>query len=117
MPKKAEIKIYVELDDTNMPQKMQWEATDSGVPGLSETEAVMISLWDKQQDNTLSLDLWTNDFLISKMNAHYYHTFLKMADTFEKATSDSETSQMIRTFAEEFAKKLNLLKKDEKDGK
>jgi hypothetical protein len=39
------------------------------------------------------------------MNAHFYHTFMKMADTYKRATDNQELSDMIRAFANEFAKK------------
>ncbi|MGH7892475.1 MAG: hypothetical protein ACREN0_09415 [Thermodesulfobacteriota bacterium] len=40
------------------------------------------------------------------MNAHYYFTLMKMADTYGRATSNQEISDMIRKFAGEFAKKV-----------
>jgi hypothetical protein len=40
------------------------------------------------------------------MGAHFYHMFMKMADTYKKATSDDNTSDKIKAFALEFAKSV-----------
>ena len=40
---------------------------------------------------------------VGEMNYHFYYTMMRMADTYEKATSDTEISNRIREFAGEFA--------------
>jgi hypothetical protein len=43
---------------------------------------------------------------VGEMNAHFYYTLMKMADTYGRATSNQELSDMIRNFAGEFARKV-----------
>ena len=48
---------------------------------------------------------------VPDMGLFYYQTLRRMADTFERATKETENAQMIRDFAREFGKKIGLIKK------
>jgi len=111
MTKVSYIKLTVHLDDNRVPEKIEWEATDSGSPGPKEAKSFLLSLWDKNDNSTLGIDLWTKDMLLDDMNIHFHQVFLKMADTYKRATKNNEISEMINNFAAEFAKKLELQKK------
>ncbi len=106
MPKEAEIKFLVKLDDTGAPEEIYWNATDSGEEGFAPCESLMISMWDKSARNSMSIELWTPRMEVGEMGAHFYHMFMKMADTYKKATSDDATSDKIKAFALEFAKSV-----------
>lgn len=108
MQRRADIKFSVALDDNKFPTEIIWEATDAGMPGKRKSDCMLVSLWDTEQKNTLSLDLWTNEMLVDDMNIHFYQTFAKLADTYESASRDPETANMIRGFANQFAEKLKL---------
>ena len=113
MVREAEIKLRIKLDDKNFPEEIKWEATDSGFDGEKSTEAILLSLWDAENKNTLSIDLWTNNMLVDDMSFHFYQTFLKMADTYQTASTNAEAGEMIREFAYKFAEKLELTKKNQ----
>lgn len=102
MPKTSYIKLTVNLDDNKLPEKILWEATDSGFDGQLEAKTLMLSLWDKSEEVTLGIDLWTKEMMIHDMSKHYHQMFLKMADTYRRATQNSEAAKMIETFAAEF---------------
>lgn len=106
MIKNAEIKFTVELDENNVPDKIYWQASDADFEGDKACDSIFISIWDKEKKNSLSIDLWTNKMEIGEMDAHFYFTFMKMAETYYKSTKDQEMSQLIVNFAQEFAKKL-----------
>ena len=109
MSKEAQINFVVKLDDDNSPSEIYWGATEADFDGLQPCESLMISMWDKSQKNTMSIDLWTKDMEVGEMSAHYYFTLMKMADTFQTATNNSQLSEMIRNFAKEFAVKVEEL--------
>lgn len=111
MSKTSQIIFTVQLDDKNLPQKIEWEAADSGFEGKREAKTLFLSIWDKQDSVTMGLDLWTKEMLIEEMNIHYHQIFVKLADSYQRATQDSDTSLMIKKFAADFAEKLNLFKK------
>ena len=106
MSKQNEIKFSITLDDKNVPEKIFWEASDADFEGKKPCDSIMISMWDKNDKNTLSIDLWTNNMEIGEMVAHFYFTFMKMAETYYKSTKNKELSDMIAHFAQDFAKKI-----------
>jgi gliding motility-associated protein GldC len=108
MNRKSEIKIFVELDDQKMPVNIEWEATDAGFNGKKSAKTLMLSLWDEKENVTLGIDLWTKEMTVEEMNLHYHQLLFKMADTFERATLNTEAANFLRDFSSTFAKKLEL---------
>jgi gliding motility-associated protein GldC len=101
--KHSEIKFYIELDEQNIPNKIEWEAADSNEPGIKECKSMLLSIWDKKESITLGIDLWTKEMFVDDMNRHFYQTFLKLADTYGNATNNFSVAEKIRNFAEEFS--------------
>jgi gliding motility-associated protein GldC len=108
--KQSEIKFTVTLDEKNMPQKIDWSASDGGV--LSASKAIMLSVWDAEQKNTLRIDLWTQEMMVDEMKQFYHQTLLSMADTLERATGEKEAAKAMRNFAQEFGERMNLVMKN-----
>ena len=106
----SEIILYVELDEKKVPVKIEWTATDSGFDGKRESKSLMLSLWDKNENATLGIDLWTKDMMVEDMNVYFHQTLLKMADTYRRATKNEEIAGIIENFSAEFADKLELSK-------
>ena len=106
MSKEAEIKFLIKLDDKGVPGDIYWSASESGIDGYVPCDSLMISVWDRSEKNTMSVDLWTNRMQVGEMNAHFYFSLMKMADTYVRATANQEHSDMIRNFAGEFAKRF-----------
>lgn len=111
MSLKSEIKFIVELDNKKMPEKIHWQADDADFNGMKEAKTLMLSLWDKQDNITLGIDLWTKEMLVDDMNQHFYQIILKLGDTYKRSTNNSEASKMFDDFASQFAEKINLFKK------
>jgi gliding motility-associated protein GldC len=107
--KKSEIKFAVTLDENNLPEKIDWSATEGGEE--SSSKAIMIALWDAKENNTLRIDLWTKDMLVDEMKQFYHQALLSMADTFERATGEVEASKEMRGFAQYFGEKMELIAK------
>ncbi len=114
MNKKSEIKIFVELDEKKMPVKIEWEAADAEFKGTKPAKTLMLSLWDEKENVTLGIDLWIKEMTVAEMNIHFHQILFKMADTFERATRNTEVAAMIRDFSSEFAEKVELKKDDKK---
>ncbi len=110
MSKTSEIKFTIQLDEKQMPKKIEWEATDGGFEGKKPCNSMMISLWDKDEKVTMGIDLWTKEMLVDDMNLHFYQIFTKMADTYMRATNNNEVTKMIQDFSFEFGTKLGIFK-------
>jgi len=114
MSRISQIKLTVELDDTKNPVAINWTADEAGFTGSKSAKTLMLSLWDDNEKLTYSIDLWTKEMLLNDMNMHFYQMFQKMADTYKRATNNTEMSDSIRNFANEFSNKLGLLKQEDK---
>ncbi|MFQ5787642.1 MAG: gliding motility protein GldC [Thermodesulfobacteriota bacterium] len=105
MSKQADINFRIKLDENYTPISIDWDATDSDIEGLKPCSAVMISIWDHEKKNTLSIDLWTKDMTVEEINVHFFQTITKMAETYQRATNNKDITEMIKRFGSEFADK------------
>ncbi|MAP79871.1 MAG: gliding motility protein GldC [Aequorivita sp.] len=103
----SEIKLEVGLDENKIPETINWTAEDGGVTN-EETKAVMLSVWDNKNQESLRIDLWTKDMPVDEMKVFFHQTLTAMADTFQRATNDQKMSATMRDFCDYFAEKLEL---------
>ncbi|WP_224488901.1 gliding motility protein GldC [Robertkochia flava] len=103
----SDISITVGLDENKVPEKLQWSAEDGGV-NKAEAKAMLLSIWDSAQQETLKIDLWTKDMPVDEMKTFFHQTLVSMANTFERATQDEKMSATMRDFCDYFAEKLEL---------
>lgn len=109
--KESEIKIKLGMDENHVPEKLSWEASDG--EGKGECDAAFLTFWDKNEKNTLRIDLWTKDMIVDDMKIYFHQMFLSMSDTYLRATGDAENSEEIKAFALELGEKMGILKKGE----
>ncbi len=107
--KKSEISLKVELDVNNIAEKITWKADDASEKE-KEAKAFLLSIWDKEEKETLRVDLWTKDMSIEEMNKFFFQTYMTMADTFERATNEDGIGMAMREFAEFFGEKMGVIK-------
>lgn len=109
---KKKIVLEVNLDKDNLPDNIEWSASDSPTGNKEACKAFMLSLWDGEQKNTFRMDLWTNKMQVDEMNFFFYQSLITMADTFQRATNNPEGAKKIKDFANELATDLKILKKN-----
>jgi len=107
--KKTQITIDINLDENEIPEKMNWTAPDGGISNL-ETKAILLSFWDSDKQETLKMDLWVKEMPIDQMRVFFHQTLVSLSDTFYRATHDEKMSATMRDFCDYFAEKLNLKK-------
>ncbi|POY35203.1 gliding motility protein GldC [Solitalea longa] len=106
--KKAEIKLSIELDDQNIPEKITWESTDSEKKDAVPSKAFMLSIWDHNYQNTLKIDLWTKEMPVDEMKRFFYETLMTMGDTFQRATGETAIVEDLRDYCAHFAEKMEI---------
>jgi len=111
MSRTAEIKMTVDLDGDNVPTRIEWEASEGQEGGPILCESMMLSVWDTENKTTAAIDLWIKDTTIDDINIYFYQVIHKMADTYLKATKNSEISNSIHEFGESFGTSLGILKR------
>jgi gliding motility-associated protein GldC len=102
----SEITIHVTTDENKVPEKLAWQASDNDTGGA--VKAVLLSVWDEKERNTLRVDLWTKEMTIEEMKHFVHQTMLTMSDTFERATGEEAMALSMRDFCEYFAEKMDL---------
>lgn len=104
--KKSEIRLQVELDKDNIPEKIFWDADEKEQPGPSETKSVSLSLWDQDAKNTLRIDLWAKDMSVDEMKQFYVDCIGGMAQSVLNATGDEYMSSQLSALGERFVEHL-----------
>lgn len=98
--RKSEIHFTVELDDQNIPEKIQWEASEKDPQGPEETKSISLSLWDHNQKNTLRIDLWTKDMPLHEMKRFYIDCLGGLAQSVLNSTGDKYISDELNNLCE-----------------
>ena len=113
MAQQSDIRLQIELDDQRMPERITWEAADSGSDGPQEAKAFLLSLWDPKANETLRIDLWNKDMQLEEMNVFMFQTLLHLSDTYLRANKDEDVANDIRDFALRFGEKVQVIRRKE----
>lgn len=105
----GEIKFKVNLDQNNVPESIEWEATDSNNK-LNSAKAVMISIWDEKKKSSLKIDLWTKDMMVEEMKFFTVQILDSLSDSYRRATNDEKVANEMKQFARKIGKMSNVLK-------
>ncbi len=103
----SEIKLRVSLDENRVPEKLHWSAQDGGIEN-EEAKAMLLSVWDSKNQESLKIDLWTKDMPVDEMKTFFHQTLVAMSETFMKATQDEKMTATMKDFCDYFAEKLEL---------
>lgn len=112
--KTSEIRLKVELDNDNVPEKLFWEAQDSGVIGLEETKAINLSIWDHNRKDSLRIDLWAKDMPVHEMKRFYIDIIGGMASSIQTSTDDTFMAQEMNSLCDRLV--AHLKEENEKQG-
>lgn len=103
---KSTISIEIGLDEQKVPQQIQWTASDSSADTLQAAKAMMVAFWDGADKSALRIDLWTKEMMVDEMADFYYQTLMGMADTYQRATQQTELVSDMKNFAKTFLQKF-----------
>ncbi|KXX72290.1 MULTISPECIES: gliding motility protein GldC [Flammeovirga] len=93
--KESNIRVKVELDENNVPEKIFWKADDSDQAGLQETRAFDLNIWDHERKETLRIGLWGKEMTVDEMKFFYIDTMGGIAQNIFNATGDEKMAQEI----------------------
>ncbi len=106
--KSKDINIKVELDEQNIPSDIIWSATDLQGADEVSCRAMLLSMWDAKNKDTLKLDLWTRDMTMDEMKIFFHQTLVTMADTLQQSINDERIAGDMRDFCAYFAEKMEI---------
>lgn len=105
----SEISLKISLDENRVPEKLRWSAEDGGVSN-EEAKAMLLSVWDSKNQESLQIDLWTKDMPVDEMKVFFHQTLVSLSETFFRATQDQKMTATMKDFCDYFAEKLELKK-------
>jgi gliding motility-associated protein GldC len=103
---KSTITVDVILDPNKIPDQILWSATDSSAETFQKSKAMSLAFWDGADQTAMRIDLWTKDMMVDEMGDFYYQMLMTMADTFNRATGQSELTEEMKSFAKSFHQKF-----------
>lgn len=104
--KKSEIKLVVELDEDQIPEKILWDADEKDSDGMSETKSMSLSLWDHQNKNTMRIDLWTKDMPVDEMKRFYIDCLGGLGQSILNSTGDEYMNQEINSLCDKLVEHI-----------
>ena len=104
--RKTTINFSIELDDNNVPNKIEWDASDKPDASPSATKSISVSLWDHEQKNTLRIDLWTNDMPVEEMKRFYIDCIGGLSQSILSSTGDEFMASETNALCEKLVKHL-----------
>ena len=113
MSRTANIQLTIDLDNDDLPTRIEWQASDTHNAGPSQAQSVMLSMWDSQQKTTAAIDLWSKDMTVEEMDLFFYQVIHKMANTYLRATNNADIAKLIHEFGDKFGEILGLLTDDQ----
>lgn len=117
--RKETLNVDVIMDENMIPESINWRSTQEN-DKIEEASAALMYFWNAKNKETFNLDLWTKKMSIEEMNMMIFQSFMTMANTYERATSEDQLANAMRDFAEFFGEKTKILPKSGKfdgDGK
>ena len=105
--RKATINFTITLDENNLPQSIEWNASDTKDGG--KCKAIMLTMWDENEKNTMRIDLWTKDMSVDDMKRFFHQNIVTMSDTLQRSTSEEKMAGDMRDFGAYFAEKMGLV--------
>ena len=108
MPETKTITFKLDHDESFVPEKLSWAASDGVGVEDAEIAALLISVWDPKKGLSSRVDFWTKDMTKAEMKMFYAQTLMTMADSLDRATGEEELSEFIRGFGREFADRVGI---------
>ena len=115
--RESEIVFKVKLDDDNLPEKISWTATDGQQQQERECKSIALALWDKEELNTLRIDLWTKDMPIDEMHTYFLQNLMTLTDSYTRATNNPFIKDDMLAFCKDQADKIRAFEADRNSGK
>jgi gliding motility-associated protein GldC len=106
------IQLNVGLNEEKRPVTIEWLSQDGPTSGKPQhCKAFLLSLFDQETQDTLKIDLWTEQMEVREMDRFFFQSLKAMADTYVRATQNRELASDLQRFAQYFGEQTGILKK------
>lgn len=104
---KSRINFEIDLDESRIPEKIFWDATENPNEGINETKAISISVWDHYHRGLLGINLWTKDMPVDEMNHFCVDAIGNLAQMIKDSTNDEKLVQILEEAGKKMTTHLN----------
>jgi gliding motility-associated protein GldC len=105
--RKEKITFDISLNDQNVCEQIQWDATQKPNAGLENAKAISVAIWDASDKGTLKIDLWTNQMDVYEMKRFCLETIAGLADTIKTSTGDDVMAMEMEIICKKMQDRLN----------
>ncbi len=109
--KSSTILIRVALDEENYPSAIEWQSGDNP-DGGQQCKAMLLSLFDKENRETVKIDLWTSEMQVMEMDRFFFQTLRGLADTYHKATRNARLASAMQQFVQYFGEETEIIPRE-----
>jgi len=113
MSTSSEINIRIDLDESRVPAKIEWLASEAGQSHPAQSKSVFLSFLDKESLDTSTLFLWTKECQVAEMDRNIFYALTAMADGYYRATQNTELANELRRFVQYFGEKTGIIKEEQ----
>mgnify|MGYP005849401055 FL=1 len=106
MARKENISLEITLDQANVCEAIQWDATQKPTEGAEKAKGMMLALWEGWQNGTLKIDLWTKEMEVHEMKRFCIETIAGMAETIRNATGDEVMAMDLENMCKKLEDRL-----------
>jgi len=104
------IYIRVGLDEHRVPVSIDWSTQNAdGTEGSQPCKAMLLSLFDGVHQETLKIDLWTKDMLVSEMDRFMFQSLRALSETYFKASQHADLANEMQRFVQYFGEKTGVI--------
>ncbi len=108
----SSIHIQVGLDTDNFPVEISWNADQSPGEEPQVCKAMLLALFDKENRETVKIDLWTSDMQVMEMDRFFFQTLRGLADTYHKATRNARLASAMQQFVQFFGEETEIIPRE-----
>lgn len=107
--KTSDISIRITLDETRVPERIEWHASDANQPLPLESKSVFLALLDKETLDTSTLFLWTKECQVAEMDRKMFYALTALTDGYYRSTQNTELANEMRRFVQYFGEKTGII--------
>jgi gliding motility-associated protein GldC len=110
----SNIELTVSLDSNNIPETIDWSATDFADGKPQPTKAFALSIWDADHKSIMKIDLWNKEMEVAEMKMFAIQCIGGLGDTLFSATGDEDMQREIHQLCDKLAA---ILKKQQEEAR
>ena len=104
--RKSEIKLTVTLDEQEVPEMLEWSASEKGGAAAEQTNAFALFVWNDATGDIMPVNLWTGHMDKIELKKFYINIIGSLAERLAFATEDYDMANDMEGLCRKMAERL-----------